>query len=467
MEDKKVYRAHVLVLPYPSQGHINPMLQFSKRLASKGLKLTFAITLFISKSFNVVPEPSGGSAVVIETISDGYDDGGFAEAESIHAYLKRMEACGSKTLTEIITKHRSSSNPIDCILYDPFLYWALDVVNKFGLVGAAFFTQPCAVNYVYYLVHHGLLKLPIVETPVSIPGLPMLELQDMPSFIYHQGQYPAYFDMLLNQFSNADKAHFALVNTFYDLEQEVVDSMSKFCPLLTIGPTVPSFYLDNRVQNDKDNDLNLYKLLDPSICTNWLNTKPERSVVYVSFGSMACLSNEQMEELAWGLKQSNFYFLWVVRASEEPKLPKQFIEEIADKGLLVRWSPQLEVLSNKALGCFFSHAGWNSSIEALCLEVPMVVMPQWTDQPMNAKCVEDVWKVGIRVRVDEDGIVRRKEIENCIREVMEGEKGREMRRNSKKWRELAIKAVSEGGTTDKNIDEFVSKLTNFKQQLVT
>ncbi|KAK4854686.1 hypothetical protein QYF36_000204 [Acer negundo] len=44
--------------------------------------------------------------------------------------------------------------------------------------------------------------------------------------------------MVLNQFSNADKAHFVLVNTFYNLEQEVVDSMSKFCPLLTIGPTM-------------------------------------------------------------------------------------------------------------------------------------------------------------------------------------------------------------------------------------
>ncbi|KAK3206075.1 hypothetical protein Dsin_020121 [Dipteronia sinensis] len=97
----------------------------------------------------------------------------------------------------------------------------------------------------------------------------------------------------------------------------------------------------------------------------------------------------------------------------------------------------------------------------------MVVMPQWIDQPVNAKCVKDVWKVRIRVRVDEDGIMRREEIENCIREVMEGEKGREMRRNSKKWRELSIKAVSEGGTTDKNIDKFVSKLTNFKQQLLT
>ena len=136
------------------------------------------------------------------------------------------------------------------------------------MLGAAFFTQTCAVNYIYYLVHNGLLKLPISSSPVSIPGLPLLDPPDMPSFIYVAGQYPAYFEMVLNQFSNTDKVDFILVNTFYKLEDEVVDSMHKICPLLTIGPTIPSFYLDNRVDNDKDYDLNLFKL-DKSICIDW------------------------------------------------------------------------------------------------------------------------------------------------------------------------------------------------------
>lgn len=238
--------------------------------------------------------------------------------------------------------------------------------------------------------------------------------------------------------------------------------MSKFCPILTIGPTIPSFYLDNRVQNDKDYDLHLFTL-DKSICINWLNTKAERSVVYVAFGSLAWLSNKQMEELAWGLKKTTFNFLWVIRDSDQEtnRLPKVFVDEIGDKGLIVNWSPQLEVLSNKSIGCFFSHAGWNSTIEALSLAVPMVVMPQWTDQPTDAKFVEDVWKVGVRVRVDEDGIVTSDEIESCIRKVMEeSERGREVKVNAKKWRELAIEAVSEGGTSDKNIDEFISKFIN-------
>ncbi|XWS09463.1 hypothetical protein CRYUN_Cryun40dG0086700 [Craigia yunnanensis] len=452
--EKKAYRAHALAIPYPSQGHINPMLQFCKRLSSKGLKATFATTLFISQTMK--PE-SFGSDVEIDAISDGCDQGGFSEAESIDDYLKGLEAAGSKTLAELIIKHKYSSHPFDCIIYDAFLPWALDVAKQFGLVGAAFFTQACAVNYIYYYAHHGLLCLPVSSVPVSIPGLPLLELRDMPSFIYVAGSYPSYCEMVLNQFSNADKADFILVNSFYKLEHEAVDSMLKvISPLLTIGPTIPSIYLDKRVENDEDYDLNLFKL--DSSSTSWLSTKPPGSVVYVSFGSMANLSINQMEELAWGLKQTNFYFLWVVRSSEVAKIPDRFVEEMGDQGLISNWIPQTEVLANEAVGCFFTHCGWNSTIEALCLGVPMVAMPQWTDQTTDAKFVEDIWKVGIRVKVDGNGIVSREEIESCIRQVMEGEKGKVMKENAKKWKELAIEAVSEGGSSDKNIDEFVSKI---------
>ena len=160
------------------------------------------------------------NSIVVE-LADGYDEGGFAQAESIHAYLNRMETIGSKTLAELIIKNKNTANPIDCIIYDPFLPWALEVAKKFGLFGAAFFTQTCAVNFIYYHVHHGLLKLPITSTPISIPGLPVLELEDMPSFISVPGSYPAYFEMVLNQFSSSDKADAVLVNTFYELEAEV------------------------------------------------------------------------------------------------------------------------------------------------------------------------------------------------------------------------------------------------------
>jgi pathogen-inducible salicylic acid glucosyltransferase len=89
-------------------------------------------------------------------------------------------------------------------------------------MGAAFFTQPCVVDYIYYNIQHGLLSLPITSATVSIPGLPLLESRDMPSFINVPGSYPAYFKMLLDQFSNTEKVDYILINTFYKLEAEVI-----------------------------------------------------------------------------------------------------------------------------------------------------------------------------------------------------------------------------------------------------
>lgn len=236
--------------------------------------------------------------------------------------------------------------------------------------------------------------------------------------------------------------------------------MSKVCPLLTIGPTLPSLYLDGRIEKDNKYDINLFHSQEPlTTIINWLEKKPPRSTLYIAFGSMDNLPKSQMEEIAWGLKNTHFDFLWVVRVSDkENKIPKEFVHACQDKALFVHWSPQLEVLSNKAIGCFFSHGGWNSTTEALSLGVPMVVMPQWTDQTTDAKFVQDVWGTGVRVRVGADGVATREEIEACVREVMEGEKGEEMKRNAIKWRDLAKGAVSEGGTSDINIDTFVSTL---------
>ncbi|KAJ9187229.1 hypothetical protein P3X46_002713 [Hevea brasiliensis] len=455
METQTASKFHVLLVPFPGQGHVNPMMQFARRLVSKGLEATLVVSIFIAKSMKL---GSSVGPVQLDVISDGYDDGGFPKTNSFDTYLERLKAAGSRTLADLIMKYEKTPNPIDCVIYEPFLPWALDVAKEFGLLGAAFFTQPCAVDYIYYNIQHKLLSLPISSTPVSIPGLPLLELRDLPSFVRLPDSYPANAEMLISQFCNADKADFVLINTFYKLEPEAVDTMSKVCPVLTIGPTVPSIYLDKRIEDDDDYGVDLFPL-DASASSNWLSSKPERSVVYLSFGSFSGLSDNQMEELLWGLKRSNFYFLWVIRATEEAKLPKTFKENLGDKGLIVNWSCQVKLLTNKAVGCFLTHCGWNSTIEAMSLGVPMVAMPLWSDQPVNAKLVEDVWKVGIRVKVDEEkGIVPRDEIEFCIREIMEGEKGKEVKKNVEKWSELAIEAVSEGGTSDKNIDQFVSKL---------
>ncbi|KAL2343178.1 hypothetical protein Fmac_004463 [Flemingia macrophylla] len=219
MEERVSGCRHVLMVPYPSQGHINPMFQFGKRLSSKGVRVTMVTTIFISKSMHL-QSSSLLAPVQLDFISDGYDQGGFGQAGCVSTYLSQMQEVGSKDLRELIQNHNSSNHPIDCVVYDAFIPWVLDVTKEFGLLGAAFFTQMCAVNYIYYHVYHGLLKVPVSSPPVSIPGLPLLDLKDTPAFVYDPGFYPAYFHLVMNQFSNIHKADIILVNSFYKLEDQ-------------------------------------------------------------------------------------------------------------------------------------------------------------------------------------------------------------------------------------------------------
>ncbi|KAJ7961726.1 Glycosyltransferase [Quillaja saponaria] len=158
---RKACKPHCIVLAYPGPGHINPQLQFSKRLGHKGVKVTLVTTRFISKSLLNYKE-SSSSTIELETISDGFDDGGIADAESSEAYLDRFQQEGQQTLAELLEKLGSSGNPVDCIVCNAFLPWALDIAKQFGLIGAVFLTQCNAVNNIYYHIQQGKLKLPFV-----------------------------------------------------------------------------------------------------------------------------------------------------------------------------------------------------------------------------------------------------------------------------------------------------------------
>lgn len=103
-------------------------------------------------------------------------------------------------------------------------------------------------------------------------------------------------------------------------------------PAKLIGPMVPSAFLDGRIAGDKGYGASLWNPLG-SETIQWLETKPRGSVAYVSFGSMVSLAVGQMEEVALGLKCSDFNFIWVVRESELGKLPPEFADSTKEKVL--------------------------------------------------------------------------------------------------------------------------------------
>ncbi|XP_050374607.1 mogroside IE synthase-like [Argentina anserina] len=459
MEGKNDEQSHILVLFYPVQGHMNPMLQFSKRLAAKGQKVTMVSTTPASKTMK---PGSFRRNLNIEIISDGSEQTPQGSSESLEKSVQRCETEIPKSLNQLIKniKNNSEENgkyPLKFLVYHYSMPWAFNIAREHGIDAGPFYTTPASVKTICYQYHKGILKLPLENPTTKLPSLPPLQLEDLPSFLSDPNTDPAFIKLAMRQFTNLSEVRWIFHSTFEKLEHEVLEWMAnQNLPVKAIGPTVPSMYLDNRLEDDKDYGLNLFEP-NVEICMNWLDSKEAGSVVYASFGSLANLTQEQFEELAWGLCNSNHSFLWVVRESEKEKLPANFEGQIAEKGLVVTWCKQLQVLSHKAVGCFLTHCGWNSALEALSLGVPMVGMPHQADHPTVAKYVKDVWKVGVRVKVNE-GSVMKEEISACIKKVMDKDEGKEFRNAALVWKELAREAMEMGGSSDKNIEEFLSKI---------
>ncbi|CAI0379627.1 unnamed protein product [Linum tenue] len=398
-------KAHVVLLPYPSQGHINPLLQFAKRLSSKGVKATMATTHYTVGSITASP-----AVVAVEPISDGFDAGGFVQARDERTFLQSFETHGTRTLSELVARHERTDSPVTCIVYDSFLPWALDVARGHRIYGAAFFTNSATVCGVFCRVSRGVITLPLAseEDGVAVPGLPKLGRADLPTFVRFPESNPAYLAMVLCQYSNLDEVDWVFCNTFQQLESKEAGSVKGHWPARLIGPMVPSSYLDGRIAGDKGYGASLWKPLSDE-CLKWLKNKEPRSVAYISFGSMVNLTEEQMGEIAAALEETGIQFLWVVRASEHSKLPARFRELNASKGLIVPWCNQLELLAHKA--------------------------------------------------TDETGVVRREEVARCLKEVMmEGSRSLEIKEAARKWKQMAVEAVSEGGESDREINNFVRKL---------
>ncbi|KAL3524783.1 hypothetical protein ACH5RR_013155 [Cinchona calisaya] len=423
------------------------MLNFSKRLASKCLKVTLVIATSSRKS----GETQDSDKFNIEYISDGSNER--VEPESIEAYFKRLNALMSKGLMNLIKNFQRSKYPPKVVVYDSTLTWALEVAQQFGLLGASFFTQSCAVCTLYYYMHQGILKIPPLEqSSIVIPGLPPLEIDDFPSFSLVTDANQTIPKLIAGQFSNIEQADWIYFNSFDSLETEAAKWIASNWPIKTIGPTI--------VEDNKDHGTCLFEMNSAEGCLKWLDERDIMSVVCISFGSAAVLGEEQMEELARDLIRSNCNFLWMVRASEESKLPVNFKSEVQEKGLVINWCPQLDVLAHKAVACFVTHCGWNSTLEALSSGIPLVAFPQMIDQMTNAKFVADVWQTGVRVQANDKGIVSIEEVEMRIREVTTCEKGQELRRNAEKWMELAQEAIAEGGSSQKSIDDFVLQISS-------
>ncbi|CAH1436413.1 unnamed protein product [Lactuca virosa] len=119
----------------------------------------------------------------------------------------------------------------------------------------------------------------------------------------------------------------------------------------------------------------------------------------------------------------------------------------------------MEVLRHGAVGCFVTHCGWNSTLESIVAGVAVVACPQFSDQPTNAKMVEEVWGNGVRAVVDEKMVVKREEMKRCLEAVMGGgERAEEIKKSVEKWKKVAMESVEDGGSSQINLKVFLESI---------
>jgi hypothetical protein len=433
---------------------MNPMIQFGRRLAYHGLLPTLVTTRYVLST-----SPAAGAPFPVAAISDGFDDGGMASCSDPVEYCRRLEAVGSETLARAIDAEARAGRAPAVMVYDPHMPWAQRVATAAGVPTAAFLSQPCAVDLIYGEAWAGRAPLPMTDgRALRRRGVVSVDLgaEDLPPFVVAPELYPQYLKVSIRQFEFLEDAADVLVNSFRDLEPLEAEYMETTWRAKTVGPALPSFYLDDgRLPSNTTSGVSFFS--SSATTVEWLDRQPPCSVVLANYGTVYSLDADQLHELGNGLCDSGRPFIWVVRSDEAQKLSQDLGERCREKGLIVSWCPQLDVLSHKATGCFITHCGWNSTTEAIVAGVPMVGLPRSADQPTTAKYVESAWGIGLRMQLDEKGLVRREEVERCIREVMEGERKTEFRQNAAKWMKKAKEAMQEGGSSDKNIAEFAAK----------
>ncbi|XP_075648891.1 anthocyanidin 5,3-O-glucosyltransferase-like [Castanea sativa] len=353
----------------------------------------------------------------------------------------------------------SQTSKLKAFIIDFFCDAAFEVATTLDIPTYYFFTSSPSglATFLYRPTLHIKLDKSLKDlgsTLLDIPGLPPIQASDLPD--NWKDRTSKVYEYSLNAATHMAKSNGLVLNTFDLLETKSIKAISDgLC--VPDGPTPPIFCIGPLISSNNQNG-------DDHECLNWLNSQPNRSVVFLCFGSLGLFSAKQLKEIAVGLENSGQRFLWVIRNpppdnEKDPNLdellPKGFLERTKDKGFVVKqWVPQVAVLSHDSVGGFVTHCGWNSVLEAVWCGVPMVGWPLYAEQRLNRVVLVEEIKLALCLNESEDGFVSATELEKRVKELMASEVGREVRERISILRDESVAAMKEGGSSHVALTKF-------------
>lgn len=360
------------------------------------------------------------------------------------------------------------------MIADGVLGFAIDVAEEVGVpVIVSRTLSPCCL-WIHYclpkLVESG--EVPVQESELdalisSVPGMESyLRGRDLPGYTRTSDVNDPNIQLFMKESQHARRAKGLILNTYEDLDGPQLSHIRTLWPnVYTIGPLHSHLKYRLAVESVSSSFFSgSFREVDRS-CLAWLDKQPSRSVIYVSFGSLATMSKEQLMEFWHGLVNSGVRFLWVIRSDavtgEEngENISEELRESTRERGYIVEWAPQEEVLEHSSIGGFLTHCGWNSTLESVFAGVPMICWPYFLDQLVNSRFVGEVWKLGVDMKDTCDRI----EIEKKVRNLMEVKK-EEFVRSSKHMADLAKQSISPGGSSNRELDHLIEDIKSMSKR---
>ncbi|VAH75473.1 unnamed protein product [Triticum turgidum subsp. durum] len=166
-------RPHAVMIPYPAQGHITPMLKLAKLLHTRGFHVTFVNNEFNHRRLlrsQGVDALHGLPAFRFAAIADGLPPSDREATQDVPALCySTMTTClpGFKELVAKLNEEAETFGgalpPVTCVVADSTMTFALRAARELGLRCATLWTASACgfMGYCHFkdLVHRGLFPL--------------------------------------------------------------------------------------------------------------------------------------------------------------------------------------------------------------------------------------------------------------------------------------------------------------------
>ncbi|XP_073139970.1 UDP-glycosyltransferase 89B2 [Henckelia pumila] len=461
--------AHILVFPYPAQGHMIPLLDFTHHLATRGLTITILVTPKNLPQLNQLlsDHPTAVTPLVLPFPPHPLIPPGVENTVDLPAGGFRTMLCAMGRLHDpLLHWFRSHASPPVAIVSDMFLGWTNHLARELNITRYCFYPSGALGMSLVHCLWREMPKRANADDTVEftkIPNSPVYPWWQLSPVYrsYVEGNPDSEF--IKDSFRANLASHGAVFNTFRELESVYLDHLARELGhdrVLSVGPLLPS---DEVGPAERGRSITV----SATDIDSWLDKCDDHTVVYVCFGSQAVLNNKQMEELALGLEKSGERFILSVKgptkghANQEDygMIPPGFEDRTAGRGLVIQgWAPQVKILKHKAVAAFLTHCGWNSTLEGIVCGVPMLAWPMGADQFANANLLVDELNVAIRVCEGAETVPGSDDLARILA-LTSSERWIEKRVRAAELSKAATDAIKGGGSSFKNLDDFVAHLS--------